>query len=118
LPDSAHTTMLLFSSLSTTPSPPTSTHFPYTTLFRSSGTDYTATSGTLTFGPGQTAQNITVPILGRAGAAPTRKFTVVLSTPVNRTEEHTSELQTIGHIVSSALAATKISAPPDGIAPE
>src|SRR5439155_13528044 len=83
-----------------------------------SGTDYTATSGTLTFGPGQTAQNITVPILGRAGAAPTRKFTVVLSTPVNATEEHTSELQTIGHIVSSALAATKISAPPDGIAPE
>src|SRR5204863_7876973 len=99
--------------------PRTSTLFPSTTLFRSnstvtvhsatangtavSGTDYTATSGTLTFGPGQTAQNITVPILGRAGAAPTRKFTVVLSTPVNATLVQKTATITIG-----ASGATEI----------
>ena len=83
-----------------------------------SGTDYTATSGTLTFGPGQTAQNITVPILGRAGAAPTRKFTVVLSTPVNATLVQKTATITIGASGATAVASPKISAPPDGIAAE
>ena len=32
------------------------------------GTDYTTTSDTLTFPPGETAQNISVPILDRSGA--------------------------------------------------
>ena len=45
------------------------------------GTDYTSTSGTLTFGPGETAENITVPIIDRSGSAPTRSFTVTLSSP-------------------------------------
>ena len=78
-----------------------------------SGTDYTATSGTLTFGPGQTAQNITVPILGRAGAAPTRKFTVVLSTPVNATLVQKTATITIGASGATAVASPKISAPPN-----
>ena len=44
---------------------------PYSTSDGSAvaGTDYTAVSGTLTFPPGETAENITVPILARSGAA-------------------------------------------------
>jgi len=78
-----------------------------------SGTDYTATSGTLTFGPGQTVQNITVPISDRAGAAPTRKFTVVLSTPVNATLVQKTATVTIGASGATAVAAPNISAPPN-----
>ena len=46
---------------------------PYTTNDGSAvaGTDYTMTSGTLTFPPGETAQNISVPILDRSGSAKT-----------------------------------------------
>ena len=43
------------------------------------GTDYAAQSGTLTFPPGETAQNITIPILDPSGAAAARSFTVSLS---------------------------------------
>jgi hypothetical protein len=77
------------------------------------GTDYTATSGTLTFGPGQTVQNITVPILDRAGAAPSRKFTVSLSSPVNATLVQKTATVTIGASGATAVAAPKISAPPN-----
>ena len=45
------------------------------------GTDYTASSGTLTFGPGETVKNITVPIIDRSGAAPSRSFSITLSGP-------------------------------------
>ena len=83
-----------------------------------SGTDYTATSGTLTFGPGQTEQNITVPIVDRAGAAPARKFTVTLSSPVNATLVQKTATVTIGASGATAVAAPNISAPPDGIVAE
>jgi hypothetical protein len=45
------------------------------------GTDYTATSGTLTFGPNVLSQILTVPIADRAGFQPSRSFTVTLSNP-------------------------------------
>ena len=83
-----------------------------------SGTDYTATSGTLTFGPGQTEQNITVPILDRAGAAPARKFTVTLSSPVNATLVQKTATVTIGASGATAVASPNISAPSDGIVAE
>jgi hypothetical protein len=82
------------------------------------GTDYTATSGTLTFGPGQTVQIITVPILDRAGAAPTRNFTVNLSSPVNATLVQKTATVTIGASGATAVASPDISAPPDGIVSE
>ena len=50
-----------------------------------SGTDYTTKSGTLTFPAGETAQNITVPIIDRSGSAPTRSFSVTLSSPTKAT---------------------------------
>ena len=82
------------------------------------GTDYTATSGTLTFGPGQTVQNITVPILDRAGAAPSRNFTVTLSSPLNATLVQKTATVTIGASGATAIAAPNITAPPDGIVSE
>jgi Calx-beta domain len=82
------------------------------------GTDYKAVSGTLTFGPGQTVQNITVPILDRASAAPTRNFTVILSSPVNATLVQNTATITIGASGATAVASPNISAPPDGIVSE
>jgi hypothetical protein len=47
------------------------------------GTDYVATSGTLTFAPGQTSQYISVTVIGNAVYQPGRTFSVVLSNPQN-----------------------------------
>ena len=47
------------------------------------GTDYTMTSGTLTFGPGPTAANVAVAIAKRSTSVPSRSFTLTLASPVN-----------------------------------
>jgi Calx-beta domain/WD40-like Beta Propeller Repeat len=47
--------------------------------------DYTQTSGTLTFAPGETAKTLVVPVVGDTLAEPSETFTVTLSTPVNST---------------------------------
>src|SRR5439155_956378 len=47
------------------------------------GQDYQATSGTLTFAPGQTAQNVTVLVNGDTTGEPDETFVVNLSSPVN-----------------------------------
>lgn len=47
------------------------------------GSDYTATSGTLTFGPGVTTQTIAVPVIGDGVNEPDETFTVTLSAAVN-----------------------------------
>ncbi len=75
------------------------------------GTDYTSTSGTLTFPPGETAQNITVPILARSGSAPARSFTVTLGTPTNATVAQRTGVVTIGASGAKAAASPGISAP-------
>jgi hypothetical protein len=49
----------------------------------SAGGDFLATSGMLTFAPGQTAQTITVPILGEPTNEANETFTVTLSNPSN-----------------------------------
>jgi len=49
------------------------------------GTDYTATTGTLTFAPGVTAQQISVPILRDATVEPSETFTVTLTNPTGAT---------------------------------
>ena len=46
------------------------------------GRDYTATSGTLTFAPGETSKGILVPTLDDGHADPTKYFTINLSNPV------------------------------------
>src|SRR5262249_20085895 len=47
----------------------------------SAGIDYTATSGTLTFAPGQTSQTIMVGVIGNTMLQPDRTFFVNVSTP-------------------------------------
>lgn len=49
------------------------------------GGDYTETSGTLIFTPGQTSGTIDVPIVDNAAVEPDQTFTVLLKTPVNAT---------------------------------
>src|SRR5262249_31599619 len=45
------------------------------------GTDYTPESGTLTFGPGQTTANITIPLTPTAQVKPPETFTLTLGNP-------------------------------------
>ncbi|HEV3084860.1 MAG TPA: cellulase family glycosylhydrolase, partial [Gemmataceae bacterium] len=49
------------------------------------GKDYVATSGTLTFAPGQTQQTITVPVLADPTNTTSETFSVVLRSPLNGT---------------------------------
>ena len=48
-------------------------------------TDYTETTGTLTWAAGETSRTISVPIVNRGGHPADRKFTVSLSAPVRAT---------------------------------
>lgn len=61
----------------------------------SSGTDYTTTSGTLTFAPGQTQQTVTVLVNGDTVYEPNETFTVSLSSPTNATLGTTQGIGTI-----------------------
>jgi len=47
------------------------------------GLDYTATTGTLVFAPGQTTAKITIPILDDTFAEPDETFQVLLTDPIN-----------------------------------
>jgi hypothetical protein len=47
--------------------------------------DYVATSGTLTFAPGETTKTIDVPVVGDLTIEPDETFTATLSNPVNAT---------------------------------
>jgi Bacterial Ig domain/Calx-beta domain len=49
------------------------------------GSDYTQTSGTVTFQPGETTKTVTVPVLADALVEPNETFTIGLSTPTNAT---------------------------------
>jgi hypothetical protein len=77
------------------------------------GTDYTSTSGTLVFSPGETAKNITVPILNRSGLAKARSFSVTLGTPVHATIADGTGTVTIQASGGTRVTAPGISAPPD-----
>ncbi len=83
-----------------------------------SGTDYTTTSGKLTFPPGETAQNITVPIIDRSGSAPTRSFSVTLSSATNATIAYGTGVVTIGASGATKVTTPGISAPPDVVVGE
>ena len=57
--------------------------------------DYTSTSGTVTFAPGQTTRPITIPVIGDTVVEPDETFTVNLSNPVNATISQTPGTGTI-----------------------
>src|SRR5205823_169779 len=58
------------------------------------------------------------PVVDRAGAAPTRNFTVTLSSPLNATLVQKTATVTIGASGATPVSAPKISAPADGIVSE
>ena len=82
------------------------------------GTDYSTTSGTLTFGPGETVQDVAVPIIDRTSAAPSRSFSVTLSGATNATIVDGTGVVTIGASGATAVASPNISAPPDEVVSE
>jgi chitinase len=79
------------------------------------GTDYTAESGTLTFGPGQTVENIAVPITDLSTAALSRSFGVKLSSPTNAVITDGTGVVTIGASGGTPVKSPGISTPPDAV---
>ncbi|MGO9458466.1 MAG: Calx-beta domain-containing protein, partial [Acidimicrobiales bacterium] len=77
------------------------------------GTDYTTKSGTLTFGPGQTVQNIPITFVNRSGSVPTRTFTVTLSSPTHSAIADSTGVVTIGASGAATVATPAVSAPPN-----
>src|SRR5437870_13831796 len=103
---------------------PTRTRFPYTTLFRSvnyatsnagaiAGTDYTASSGTLTFAPGETVKNVVVDITDDTDSTPPpiERFALTLSSPSNATIADGTGIVVIGAHDVPPVAQPGISAP-------
>jgi Calx-beta domain len=64
---------------------PVTVQFTTTTGTALAGSDFTATSGTLTFAPGQTSRTILVPTVNDDVPEPTETFTVTLSNPAGAT---------------------------------
>src|SRR5262249_21919179 len=60
-----------------------------------SGVDFTATSGTLTFAAGATSQSIVVPVIGDTVSEPNETFVVNLSNATNATISRTQGVGTI-----------------------
>src|SRR5262249_13408368 len=69
------------------------------------GSDYIATSGTLTFSPSSTSRTITVPVRYDTVFEPDETFTVNLSAPVNAT---IADGTGTGTIINTGYAFTKI----------
>ena len=65
----------------------------------------------MTFPAGETAQNITVPILDPSGSEPTRNFSVTLSSPTNATIATGSATVTIGASGATPVSIPQIAAP-------
>ena len=82
------------------------------------GTDYTTTSSTLTFAPGQTAQTISVPIIDRTTTAASRSFSVTLSSPTNAVITDGTGVVTIGASGGTAVSSPYILAPPNTVVGE
>src|SRR5438876_8693470 len=83
------------------PRPPTSTLFPYTTLFRSRNTRYGMTEAAVHTWEGPT-MNVALKIWRVDGATGERELKTY-----ERSEEHTSELQSPVHLVCRLLLEKK-----------
>ena len=80
--------------------------------------DYVPKSGTLTFAPGETVKNVTIDLRNPAGAQPTRRFTLNLSSPTNATILGGQAVVTIGPSGASPVNVPTISAAPDRVVGE
>src|SRR5438034_8855805 len=83
--------------------PPRSTLFPYTTLFRSSGANAGRSRSSLRNGSGSQS----LPASSGAGSAETRSVQEHDRLGVQRSEEHTSELQSHSDLVCRLLLEKK-----------
>lgn len=81
----AGSTMNFTVNLTSASTVPVTVHYQTADRTAIAGTDYAATSGTLTFAPGQTALSIPVSILPQTASRPTDTFSMVLSSPTNAT---------------------------------
>ena len=77
------------------------------------GKDYTATSGTLVFPAGETAENVVVAVVNRSGSAKARSFSVTLGAATNATVADGTGVVTIGASGAPPVTAPRISAPPN-----
>src|SRR2546430_13581516 len=84
--------------------PPRSTLFPYPTLFRSVNVVLLAPAGTVTL-PGTVAAGLLLDSVTGAPPAGAGPFSVTV--PVERSEEHTSELQSQSNLVCRLLLEKK-----------
>ena len=73
-----------------------------------SGTDFTATAGTLTFAPGETSKTITIPVKADTIAEADEKFTITLTDPVDTTIPFITSTVTITDTVTSDVTATLV----------
>src|SRR5205814_8823003 len=90
-----------------TPPPPTSTLFPYTTLFRSATARLATASASASADSGGTRYPVT-PSTTRSTGPPAAGATT--GSPLDlvvRSEEHTSELQSLRHLVCRLLLEKK-----------
>src|SRR5262249_31346756 len=74
------------------------------------GSDYTATSGTLTFAPGVTSQPITVAVIGDRVGELDESFFVNLDSPVNA---NLIDSQGVGTIVNDSRGISTRDVPPN-----
>ena len=72
------------------------------------GTDYTATSGTLTFNPGETSKTFSVPVLGDVTQENNETFSVTLSSPTNATIGAATAVGTINDDENAAPTITEL----------
>ncbi|WP_354636243.1 Calx-beta domain-containing protein [Planktothricoides raciborskii] len=75
------------------------------------GVDYTATTGTLTFNPGETEKTITVPIIGDTEVEPDETFKVTLSNPTGATLADSEAIGTITNDDANGLSITDVQLP-------
>src|SRR2546425_5257982 len=81
--------------------PPRSTLFPYTTLFRSWTTPVTRSSTVATRG------NVHTSVVKPCAAGPARNACSSFAKSAGRSEEHTSELQSLAYLVCRLLLEKK-----------
>src|SRR5205814_8396235 len=98
-------TSILFSFSLLLPPPPTPTLFPYTTLFRSESPAVVITSGIFAKVGGYYA--VVVRLINRKRKNLHHILACNFADPFERSEEHTSELQSLRHLVCRLLLEKK-----------
>jgi hypothetical protein len=111
---SGTTNMVFTATLSATSSSPVTVAYATSDVSAVAGTDYTATSGTLTFAPSSTTGTVTVAVLGDATPDITETFLLNLSSPSGATLQTTQATGTILPALTALSASVTDVAHPEG----